>query len=77
MSDNNWQTFDLNELRKQLAGNKVEYREFLNVPSLSCGIYHLPAGSRGLKNFLSKVEQLAQGAPVHTRFCRLEQDRII
>lgn len=49
MSDNNWQTFDLNELQQKLAGDKVQYKEFLKVPSLSCGLYHLPAGSRDMQ----------------------------
>jgi len=49
MSNESWQTFDLNEIRKKLSGSKVEYREFLSVPSLSCGLYHLPAGSRDMQ----------------------------
>ncbi len=49
MSDDTWQTFDLNAIRTQLAGGKVEYREFLRVPSLSCGVYHLPAGSQDMQ----------------------------
>lgn len=49
MGNNNWQTFDLNEIRTRLSGAKVEYREFLNVPSLSCGVYHLPAGSKDMQ----------------------------
>ncbi len=49
-SDESWQTFDLHAIREALAGGKVEYREFLRVPSLSCGIYHLPAGSQDMQS---------------------------
>ena len=50
MSDDAWQIFDIDEIKSRLAGRGVEYREFLRVPSLSCGIYHLPAGSKDMQN---------------------------
>ncbi|MDZ7781852.1 MAG: cupin domain-containing protein [Halioglobus sp.] len=49
MGDNKWQIFDLEELRGKLRGENVEYLEFLNVPSLTCGLYHLRAGSRDMQ----------------------------
>jgi len=49
MGDNKWQIFDLEELRGKLRGDHVEYLEFLNVPSLTCGLYHLRAGSRDMQ----------------------------
>lgn len=49
MSDDSWQVFDLARIREKLSGNKVEYKQFLSVPSLSCGVYHLPAGSRDMQ----------------------------
>lgn len=49
MSENKWQVFDLEELRDKLRGDDVEYLEFLNVPSLTCGFYHLRAGSRDMQ----------------------------
>lgn len=35
--------FELDEQTRREAGAK--YNEFLRVPDLSCGIYHLPVGS--------------------------------
>jgi mannose-6-phosphate isomerase-like protein (cupin superfamily) len=49
MSDGNWQVFDLQEIRKKLKGDAVEYLEFLNVPALNCGIYSLAAGSTDMQ----------------------------
>ena len=49
MADSNWQVFDLQEIRKKLKGDAVEYLEFLNVPALNCGIYSLAAGSTDMQ----------------------------
>lgn len=49
MSASSWQVFDLHEVRGKLKGNAVEYLEFLNVPALNCGIYHLQAGSKDMQ----------------------------
>ncbi|MGD8415514.1 MAG: cupin domain-containing protein [Pseudomonadales bacterium] len=49
MSDSSWQVFDINAIQKSLAGDKVQYKQFLNVPSLSCGVYHLPTGSKDMQ----------------------------
>jgi mannose-6-phosphate isomerase-like protein (cupin superfamily) len=49
MSDSDWKVFDLDELRGKLRGDAVEYREFLNVPAVNCGIYFLAAGSRDMQ----------------------------
>lgn len=49
MSDSSWQVFDIDEIRKALSGDQVQYREFLRVPSLSCGVYHLPKGSKDMQ----------------------------
>ena len=47
--DDDWKAFDLeSEIAKQ-AGSGRPYREFLRVPSLSCGIYSLPAGAKDLQ----------------------------
>ncbi len=43
---NNSQTFDIGDLTGKMAGNPVEYLEFLKVPRLSCGVYHLAAGEK-------------------------------
>lgn len=49
MSDSGWQVFDINEITRSLSGDQVQYKEFLNVPSLSCGVYHLPRGSKDMQ----------------------------
>lgn len=49
MNDVKWQLFDLPELKKKLRNTGVEYQDFLNVPSLSCGLYHLERGSKDMQ----------------------------
>jgi len=49
MSESAWQVFDLEEIRKKLRGAAVEYLEFLDVPSLNCGLYFLSAGSSDMQ----------------------------
>jgi mannose-6-phosphate isomerase-like protein (cupin superfamily) len=44
-----WQVMDLEEVRTRFAGKPVEYLEVLNVPSLSCGLYKLAAGSKDMQ----------------------------
>jgi mannose-6-phosphate isomerase-like protein (cupin superfamily) len=49
MTDETWRNFDLlEEVEKQLNSDSP-YREFLRVPTLSCGIYTLNAGSKDLQ----------------------------
>jgi len=49
MSGTDWRAFDLtDEIEKQAKSGKP-YREFLRVPSLSCGVYTLAAGARDLQ----------------------------
>lgn len=50
MSDNSWKVFDLEELQKDIAGNAVSYKEFLDVPSMNCGLYFLAAGSTDMQS---------------------------
>ena len=47
--NDSWQVFDIDEIRKALSGDKVQYQEFLRVPSLSCGVYHLPKGAEDMQ----------------------------
>ncbi len=50
MKESPWQAFDLaNEIAK-LESSDAPYHEFLRVPSLSCGVYSLPAGSTDLQS---------------------------
>ncbi len=50
MSNDTWQVFDIAELRSKLTNAPVEYREFLRVPALSCGLYKLAAGSKDMQS---------------------------
>lgn len=49
MTDSRWRVFELEELKNDLKGEAVEYLEFLNVPSLNCGLYFLRAGSKDMQ----------------------------
>ena len=49
MADSSWRTFELaQEIAAQRRSGRP-YREFLRRPTLSCGIYSLPAGSKDLQ----------------------------
>lgn len=50
MQDQPWLVFQLADLIASVDGNGVSLREFLRTPSLSCSIYHLPAGSREMQS---------------------------
>lgn len=39
------EVFDARSLQDSMQGSSIEYLEFLKLPGLSCGIYHLSAGS--------------------------------
>ena len=49
MSSSAWKAFDLNELKKKVAGTEPRIVEFLRGESLSCAIYRLPAGSKDMQ----------------------------
>lgn len=40
-------TFSVSEVSKLRQNSQQAWLEFLNVPSLSMGVYHIPAGTRG------------------------------
>ncbi len=48
MSESDWLVFQLDELVGDVEPNTLSFREFLRTPSLSCSIYHLPAGSKDM-----------------------------
>lgn len=50
MSNDSWKVFDLAELQNNLTGDPVEYLEFLDVPSMNCGLYFLQAGSTDMQS---------------------------
>ena len=49
MADRDWKAFELEAEIEKLRASGQPYREFLRVPSLSCGIYTLPAGAKDLQ----------------------------
>ncbi|MFV0478548.1 MAG: cupin domain-containing protein [Parahaliea sp.] len=50
MANGAWELFELDDVRQKLSGDSVQYLEFLNVPSMNCGIYFLPAGSKDMQS---------------------------
>ncbi|TVQ90322.1 MAG: cupin domain-containing protein [Chromatiaceae bacterium] len=50
MRENNWLVFQLPELMSKVARGEVRFQEILRTPSLSCSIYHIPAGSREMQS---------------------------
>ena len=40
-----WKVFQLSDLTRKVQKDKLSISEFLRTPSLSCSIYHVPAGS--------------------------------
>ncbi len=51
MASGQWQVFDLADVRNKLSGDAVQYLEFLNVSSMNCGVYFLPAGSKDMQSY--------------------------
>lgn len=50
MGNKEWRVFNLAQIQQeQMEGKPVEYLEFLKVPSLSCGIYKVSAGSKDMQ----------------------------
>jgi len=49
MSSDAWQVFDLDDIATAFGGKAAEYKEFLRVPALSCGLYRLAAGARDMQ----------------------------
>jgi mannose-6-phosphate isomerase-like protein (cupin superfamily) len=49
MSNDSWRVFDVERLAAELRDVPVQYREFLRVPTLSCGLYRLAAGARDMQ----------------------------
>jgi len=50
MSDDSWRVFDIEAVKARRKGAAAEYHEFLNVPSLNCGLYFLRAGSTDMQS---------------------------
>ena len=50
MRETDWLVFQLPELLAKAERGEVRFHEFLRTPSLSCSIYHLPAGSKEMQS---------------------------
>ena len=50
MSNETWKVFDLPQLMAAMGEAPAQYKEFLKVPSLSCGLYRLAAGARDMQS---------------------------
>jgi mannose-6-phosphate isomerase-like protein (cupin superfamily) len=50
MKQSNWTVFQLSELLGKTEPGQVRFHEFLRTPSLSCSVYHIPAGSKEMEN---------------------------
>jgi mannose-6-phosphate isomerase-like protein (cupin superfamily) len=50
MSNNSWLVFQLSELLAKVEPGGVRFHEFLRTPSLSCSVYHVPAGSKEMQS---------------------------
>lgn len=44
-----WQVYRVQDEIAKLKNEPVDYREFLSVPALNCGIYRLKAGSKDMQ----------------------------
>lgn len=49
MSDSAWKVFYLPELLERIGGDEPCYFEYLRMPGLSSGVYHLPAGAKDMQ----------------------------
>lgn len=50
MQQQNWLVFQLADLMARIEPGSVRFQEILRTPSLSCSIYHLPAGSKEMQS---------------------------
>jgi mannose-6-phosphate isomerase-like protein (cupin superfamily) len=50
MAKNSWLVFQLEDLLAKVEPGAVRFHEFLRTPSLSCSIYHVPAGSKEMQS---------------------------
>ena len=50
MKEDNWLLFKLSDLLAKVERGTVRFHEFLRTPSLSCSVYHIPAGSKEMES---------------------------
>lgn len=51
-----WQVFNLDELIAKAHEGDADYQEFIHEPTMSCGIYHLKAGSTDMQGYHDEDE---------------------
>jgi mannose-6-phosphate isomerase-like protein (cupin superfamily) len=56
MKESNWLVFQLSELLAHVEPGNVRFHEFLRTPSLSCSVYHIPAGSKEMESMHEEDE---------------------
>jgi len=50
MQEKKWLVFQLPEIMAKVDPDRVRFQELLRTPSLSCSVYHLPAGSKEMQS---------------------------
>jgi mannose-6-phosphate isomerase-like protein (cupin superfamily) len=50
VTDHDWKHFDIARIIEKQSQSGQPYHEFLRVPTLSAGVYTLPAGSKDLQS---------------------------
>ena len=56
MANSQWRVFELEALIDKADSRDAPYLEFLRVPSLSCGIYQVAAGSTDMQGYHDEDE---------------------
>ena len=51
-----WQVFNLDEWIAKAHKDDADYQEFIHEPTMSCGIYHLTAGSSDMQGYHDEDE---------------------
>ena len=75
MKEKDWLVFQLPTLIKEIPPDCIRFQEFLRTPSLSCSIYHVPAGSKEMQS-AHEEDELYLVLEGRARL-RLEQDEHI
>jgi mannose-6-phosphate isomerase-like protein (cupin superfamily) len=50
VNEKNWLIFQLPEIMSRIDSGNTRFHEILRTPSLSCSIYHIPAGSKEMQS---------------------------
>ncbi len=50
MTEKDWLVYQLPEILSSIKPGSVAFKEFLRTPSMSCAVYHVPAGSSDMQS---------------------------